>query len=515
MSIELNKDILRIEEMRGREETQLLVETEVYVGQSKPAISKLLWVDGNVDILSTKVIRDRVIVSGVVKFKVVYTGEEDDNAIYTMDSNADFKEEIEILDITEEMSAVVSSNIEYIEEDIVDEKKLALKALISLNTKVEEMNNVEIITTMSEKKYLQTQKEKIKYKEVQGREVTYAFVKESIEIDDDSPEIEEILKISISSYEEESTVVEDRIILSGIVSPRIIYYGEDTISTVEKEIHFNHFIEMPGAISDSSSEVNMEVIEGTWDLVENEEGELKVIDIEIKVRISGSAFLENEKELIVDVYSTNEKLDIQRETISLIEDIASFDHKENIFKELQEYNIQEIYDISGYPTVVDKRIEMGQIQIEGLFSLQIIYLEDESMEIKTLKDEMPYSYSIALEEKNNLALVDVELLVESIKADSLKNPTNLEAVIKHKVNLSRNRLLSLVKEVEETEEIIDKREGPSITVYIVQTGDILWDIAKRYKTTVEEILEANENINGDNIMPGEKIIIEKKVDIAF
>lgn len=514
MSIELNKDVLKIEEMRGREESQILVETEVYLGQSKPAISKLLWADGNVDILSTKVIRDRVIVSGVVKFKVVYSGEED-NAIYTIDSNADFKEEIEIPDITEEMSAVVSSNIEYIEEEIVDEKKLVLKALVALDTKVEEMNNVEIIKAMSQKEYLQTKKEKIKYKEVQAKEVSYAFVKESIEIGEDSPEIGEILKISMTSYEEESTVVDDRIILSGIVLPKIIYYGEDTISTLEKEIHFNHFIEMPGAIADSNSEINMEVIEGTWDIVENDEGELKIIDIEIKVRISGVSFIENEKELIVDAYSTNEKLDIQRETINLIEDMGSFDHKEKIFKELQEYNIDEIYDISGYPTVIDKRIENNQMQIEGVFALQIIYLEDESLDIKTLKDEIAYSYSMPLEEEGIGVLVDIDLSVESIKADSSKNPINLEAIIKHKIKLSRNRLLSLVKEVDETGEIIDKREGPSITIYIVQNGDVLWDIAKRYNTTVEEILEANDNISSDNIMPGEKIIIEKKVDIMF
>ena len=514
MSIELNKDILKIEEMRGSDETQLLVETELYLGQSNPAVGKLLWVDGNVDILSTKVIRDRVVVSGVVKFKVVYTGEED-YAIYTIDSNADFKEEIEILDITEEMSAVVTANIEYIEDEVLDEKKLALKALLSLNTKVEEMNNVEIITGISEKEHLQTQKSKIKYKEVQGKETSYAFVKESIEVDEDSPEIEEILKISMSASEEEATVVEDRIILSGLVFPRIIYYGEETISTVEKEIHFNHFIEMPGAITDSNSEINMEVIEGTWDLIENEEGELKVIDIEIKVRISASAFLENEKEIIVDAYSTNEKLHIGRETINLIEDVALYDHKENIFKELQEYNIKEIYDISAYPAVVDKKIEMDQISVDGLLAIQIIYLEDETLEIKTLKDEISYAYSLPIEGEGENISVAIDLSLESIKADSLKNPTNLETVVKHKIKLNRNRLISLVKEVEETGEIIDKREGPSITIYIVQAGDILWDIAKRYNTTVEEILEANENINADNIMPGEKIIIEKKVDIVF
>ena len=131
MTIELIKDVLRIEELRGVEETQALVETEVYLNPSKPNIEQILWTDGLVEILTTKVIRDRLIVSGVVKFKLVYKSEEEENNIYTMDTNVDFKEEMEMEGITEEMSAVVKANIEYIEEEILDERKLSLKALVS------------------------------------------------------------------------------------------------------------------------------------------------------------------------------------------------------------------------------------------------------------------------------------------------------------------------------------------------------------------------------------------------
>ena len=33
---------------------------------------------------------------------------------------------------------------------------------------------------------------------------------------------------------------------------------------------------------------------------------------------------------------------------------------------------------------------------------------------------------------------------------------------------------------------------PGITVYVVKNGDSMWDIAKRFYTTVEEICELNE-----------------------
>lgn len=515
MTIELIKDVLRIEELRGVEETQALVETEVYLNPSKPNIEQILWTDGLVEILTTKVIRDRLIVSGVVKFKLVYKSEEEENNIYTMDTNVDFKEEMEMEGITEEMSAVVKANIEYIEEEILDERKLSLKALVSIEGKVEEVNTIEIIKGIEEIKNLQTLKETIKYKEIYGRETSYAFVKEAFEIREDKPAIEEILKISINAYDTDSTVVDDRIIISGLVNARVIYYGENEISTVEEEIPFNHFLEIPGALAESQGELIIEVVEGGYEVLENDEGELKILDLEVKLRISGLAFSENEKSLIVDTYSTKEKLKIGTEEINLIENIKSIFHKEDIIKDLSQYKIREIYDLTGHPTIIDSRFEDDEIIIEGILVLQGIYLDEDSGEINTFREEIPYKSNFPMEERKSDAFIDLNVELESIRSNISNQELSINAVIKHKINVNRSRVLNIINTIEETGELIDKKNRPSITIYIVQKDDILWDIAKRYNTTIEEILEGNENINQNNIMPGEKIIIEKNVDISF
>ncbi len=515
MTIEINKDVLRIEELRGKEETQALVETEVYLNPSKPNIDKILWTDGTVEILTTKVIRDRIVVSGVVKFKVVYRSEEEENNIYSIDSNADFREEIEIPGITEEMSAMIKSNIEYIQEEIVDERKMALKALVNLEGKVEEGNTIEIIKSASDLKDLQTLKETIKYKEVYGRETSYAIVKEALEIGEEKPAIEEILKVSITAYEVESTVVEDRIIVSGVVNTRIIYYGENQMAAIEEEIPFNHFLEIPGALAGSQGEILIEVVEGGYEVLENDEGQLKVLDLETKLRVSGNAFAENEKSLIVDAYSTKEKIKLGTEEINLIENVKTIIYKENIYKDLSNNAIKEIYDLTGHPIIIESRFGEEEIIIEGILSLQVIYLEEGTEEICTLREEIPYKYYLPLEDKRPGGLIDIDLELESIKTVVSKESFSIEAVIKHKINLNRNRLLSVINSIEETGDLIDKRNRPSITIYIVQKDTILWDIAKRYNTTIEEILQGNENINPNNIMPGEKIIIEKKVDVSF
>lgn len=515
MSIELIKDLLKIEELRGKEEIQALVETEVYLNPSKPNIEKILWVDGLVEILTTKIIRDKLLVSGVVKFKVVYKSGEEESNIYSIDSNLDFKEEIDIEGITEQMSGFVKANIEYIQEEILDERKLSLRALINLEGKVKETNGIEIIKDVGDVKNLEILRETIRYKEIQGREVSYAITKEAFEIGEEKPNIEEILKISMKANEEEISVVDDRIIVSGIISNKIIYYGENKIATIEEEIPFNHFLEIPGALADSEGEITIEVVEGKYEVLENDRGQLKIIDLEAKLRISGHAYMENEKDLIVDLYSTEEKLTIEKEEINLIENIDNIIYKEKISKVLSDYQIKEIYDLVGHPTIIESRFIDDEIIIEGMLSVQGIYLEEETEDIVRLREDIPYRFQIPIEYKIPNASIDMDISLEPINLNFYNENPTVEAIIKHKININRNRVLSVINLLDSTGELIDKANSPSIIIYIVQRDDILWDIAKRYNTTMEEILQGNENINPNNIMPGEKIIIEKKVDVQF
>ena len=60
---------------------------------------------------------------------------------------------------------------------------------------------------------------------------------------------------------------------------------------------------------------------------------------------------------------------------------------------------------------------------------------------------------------------------------------------------------------------MDKEElnsYPSITVYIVKKGDTLWNLAKRFNTTVQDIVEINDLDENAPINIGQKLIILKK-----
>ena len=55
----------------------------------------------------------------------------------------------------------------------------------------------------------------------------------------------------------------------------------------------------------------------------------------------------------------------------------------------------------------------------------------------------------------------------------------------------------------------DFENNAGIIIYIVQKNDSLWNIAKRYHTTTEEILSLNTIENPEKLLVGEKLLILK------
>ena len=63
--------------------------------------------------------------------------------------------------------------------------------------------------------------------------------------------------------------------------------------------------------------------------------------------------------------------------------------------------------------------------------------------------------------------------------------------------------------------IIDVVEGEakkaeelsSVTIYAVDKGDTLWKLAKKYNTTIDELVKINDIENPDVIIVGQKLII--------
>jgi spore coat assembly protein SafA len=94
----------------------------------------------------------------------------------------------------------------------------------------------------------------------------------------------------------------------------------------------------------------------------------------------------------------------------------------------------------------------------------------------------------------------------------------VRVVLKLVAKVTRMVQLDVVVDVEEAAEEEKKgekkeeyKDKPYMTIYIVQKGDTLWKIAKRYNVTLDAIIKANNITNPDLIYPGQRLIIPRQM----
>ena len=92
------------------------------------------------------------------------------------------------------------------------------------------------------------------------------------------------------------------------------------------------------------------------------------------------------------------------------------------------------------------------------------------------------------------------------------NEIEVRAVVSLNALVLQCREEKIIESIEEQPLDMEKiRSMPGITVYMVKQGDTLWDIAKKFYTTMEEIISMND-LEDDKVSSGQPLILVKKVE---
>ena len=139
--------------------------------------------------------------------------------------------------------------------------------------------------------------------------------------------------------------------------------------------------------------------------------------------------------------------------------------------------------------------ENGAIVISGTIKAMII-LKDTSGGYVTTEKMLDYRYERSSDCVNKKIECTPKVSVSSFEC-SLKSNEQIDVKAELQINCSvfSETEIDVVSEISEIKES-EKLHSSAITVYFPNCEETLWDIAKRYNTTVESIVLEN-NLSGD------------------
>lgn len=521
MSVGLVKEMLKLDRMIGSENVQNLVESDIVVPDSKPDIYNILSAQGRVNITDKEIMQGKIVVDGTVDYKVLYASNDPDKILHSMKASSNFTQNIEIDDIDGIMVPEVNCSIENMDFSIMNERKISVQTVLNINGKVFKTDEIDIVKEVEGLEDVQALKNTIKYDNVISNSSSQTVLRENFELGEEEAEINEILEANGSVVVNEKRITDNKVIIGGNVNVNLLYATEEPrnpIHELKHEIPFTHFIEVPKAQENMDCIVDVKVDEIFTDIKKNLNEENKGYNVEVVLKAGAKVSNKTEKEVILDAYSPSRKLNIQTQNLKFMKNIGNNSShaviKETIDTPSEYPNIFKVLTVKARPVVTDYKLIDNKNIIEGFVDTNVLYMADnEEMQVYSFNQEVPFRHYVEVEGLNEDMEADIKLDIENVDYATI-NSKQIETKVSLNASseIRKEYEIEALINIEDLGEIDDDDNRASITIYFVQEGDNLWNIAKRYNTTVKEILETNEILDSEEIKMGDKIIIQKNYE---
>ena len=498
---------INLDRSLNKESTQILIEGEILAPDSKPDIGQILQADTDVLVERFEIGSDRINYKIKFGLGILYLSEGSLQSLVISKVAEDF---INVTGITKEASVKLIASLAGIEYVLINDRKVSYKAVVNVSATTIVKETYEVISSIeAEEGEIFSQKSEITVSEFLKTINDRITIKEELELPENKGVIEEILKTNTRTLNIETRQTAAGLSISGILNLSLLYRASGAIDFLEKDISFNSTI--PLESETALTETTLDIIDTHIKLIQNADGEERLIDAEVTIAVTVIASEKTSIELLTDAYSISENTQLETENINYPDFILQGRSQANL-KEIVQVEgpeMLQVFRTSGIVILDDVEIYEDKIVAEGIVEVDILYIaKSDTTPMYSFKTSIPFKHVIEALGAKESSLADVYALIDSIHFNMLtEKEIELRIAINFTNSVTENKVLTAVKEVAFLE--LEEDNSASITIYIVAKGDTLWQIAKRYRTSVEELVELNEIEDANLIFPGQKLIIVK------
>ena len=173
----------------------------------------------------------------------------------------------------------------------------------------------------------------------------------------------------------------------------------------------------------------------------------------------------------------------------------------------------QICHSSGVVKLDEVEAKENTLVMDGALEVRILYLtDDDSRPVQSVTELLPFHYEAEVPDIREDSVWYLETDMEQLTAAMVGGDTvEVKAVILLDMLVLQPVRQMVIKQAE-TAPLDTKKlqQLPGIVGYLVQEGDTLWEIAKKFHTTVENIMTTN-SLASDSVRPGDCLILVKEI----
>ncbi len=518
--MELTKTYIHRNRKKEQVISQVTLDEDVIVPDAKADVEAVILDCAEVDLEEVRLMGNRLMVRGRLYFRVLYHAQKS-RMVDGIEGSLPFEESINVKEMGDDHEIRVDWEIEDMNISLIHSRKLNVKGLLTLTATAWE-SCTELVTVSAEDAHgVETTSCILEAAQlaVQLRD-TYR-VKEEVELSSNKPNIDQVLWYRLEPRGIECRPLDGKLSIHGEMELFCIYKGEEEhipLQWLERSIPFSGALEVPESTDEMIPEIRIRPVHRSVEAKEDYDGEMRLLAVETVLEMEVALYREEHLTVLDDVYCPGADVLLQSRPITV-------DHL--VTRNASKYKMTDKLSLSGADKILqichaDGAVKLDRIRpvgdgldVEGTLCVDVLYVAaDDQSPVRCVRGMLPFQYLVAAplsEESQGKCTYRVIPGLEQLSAMLLGNG---ELEIKAVITLDSIVMEPFVLDTVDSAQVVpmDPKKYdrlPGIVGYVVQKGDTLWKIAKKFYASVESIKSVN-HLTEDTLMPGQKLLIIKE-----
>lgn len=482
--------------------SESLVEGKLSVPAEKADIGRILLVQGKVHV-NAEPGDGKVFMEGNVKFSVVYMNFE--GSIDSFESSSPFRHTENIENAGAGMNVYAKGNIKEIEYNVEDDRTLYVKGVVSISINGSVADTREAVTgTDTDDVQVMTRRRRVD--NIRDYKKDTATIREDLRIPQSMPRAEKVL-YSDAYAAVKSVKTEDlKIIVEGDIKIMVLYLSEDKNAPLQyfnESIPFGNILANENAAMDDVALADADLYDVNVEVAE-EDGD--ILRMNAKINVLCTVNTHNDIEYMEDAYSLNSRLNVKygecaSRQAALSGNVKAF-ARAAITVPPYEPSISRIVCMKASPVIITAAPNNDRVYLEGMMMFTICYASPEGL--RSYSGEVPFESEAQIEGLLPSHEAEASAEVEYATFEGVGRDISVKFMMDVQVTAFSRSCFKLVSDLEDTGEAPKRKKG--ITIYFADGDETLWDIAKRYSTTLDSVRKFNPEIE-ENVLQGQKVLI--------
>ncbi len=475
-----------------------------------PEISKILKCRATARISSEDAQARKITVDGVVTVTVIYA--DDENNINSYEYQYPFSKSFDTACDVSDSFVRTRAKCEYINCRAINERKIDVHGAVGVYVNAMLKKSREIICDIDDEG-IEVRRSGIPATMPLGYSSKYVLIEDEIPVGDSQPDVMCLIRYDSAVKLGECKLLSGKAIIKGELMVNLLYRGEGGLpQSLDTVIPFSQLVEIEGIGEDCDCEARADVAYLEVKPKFNSSSVSRGFSVDGKIRLTAEAFCQNDVEVVIDAYSREYEAQITGDEVYFNKLICSINDTFSAVKTIDfpSDTISRVCDASCEVKNVSTEFEGDCLVVSGTAVCGIMALDNDGAPSYYERPvEYEYRYKLPVSAENLIADSQVDVVSVGYTMSGDKK-TELRVELSVTASVYSPSKVSLISDVQVNREKPAKNNNRgALTVYFAESGEQIWDIARKYLADINEVKRIND-IKDDNLTSGQMILVPVK-----